>query len=134
MNNLAGTILNIQSSSEMSIIELAVNGDIFSAMVLETPFSASYLKVGNKVEIVFKETEVAIGKGLSGLVSIRNRFKGRIQSIEEHPLLTTIVLDYKGGAIASIISTKSAHRLNLKKTDEVEWLVKTNEVSLCPTI
>jgi molybdopterin-binding protein len=134
MNNLAGTIVNIQSSSDMSIIELAVNGDVFSAMVLETPFSASYLKEGKKVEIVFKETEVAIGKGLSGLVSIRNRFKGRIQNIEEHPLLTTIVLDYKGGLITSIISTKSVHRLNLKNTDEVEWLVKTNEVSLCPTI
>ena len=134
MNKLNGTIVNIQSSPEMSIVELAVSGDIFSAMVLETPISAAYLKVGNKVDIIFKETEVSIGRDLSGLISIRNRFKGRIQSIEEHPILSTIVLNYKAGVIASIITTKSVHRLDLKQGIEVEWLVKTNEVSLCPTI
>jgi molybdopterin-binding protein len=132
MNKLIGTITNIQSSSEMSIVEVDVSGDVFSATVLETPVSAAYLKVGNKVEIIFKETEVAIGKDLSGLISIRNRFKSRIQNIAEHSILSTIVLDYKVGPITSIISTKSAHRLNLKIGDEVEWLVKTNEVSLCP--
>lgn len=116
----------------MSIVEVDVSGDVFSATVLETPVSAAYLKVGNKVEIIFKETEVAIGKDLSGLISIRNRFKSRIQNIAEHSILSTIVLDYKVGPITSIISTKSAHRLNLKIGDEVEWLVKTNEVSLCP--
>jgi len=134
MNKLTGTITSIQSSSEMSIVEVDVSGDVFSATVLETPVSATYLKVGKKIEIIFKETEVAIGRDLTGLISIRNRFKSRIQNIVEHSILSTIVLDYRSGPITSIISTKSTHRLNLRIGDEVEWLVKTNEVSLCPIL
>ena len=37
----------------------------------------------------------------------------------------------KSKIIVSIISTRSAQKLGLVDGDEVEWLVKTNEVSLC---
>ncbi len=84
MNKLNGTIVNIQSSSEISIVAVDVSGDVFSALVLETPVSATYLKTGSKVEVIFKETEVSIAKDLSGLISLRNRFKARIKRIEKH--------------------------------------------------
>ena len=133
MNKLNGSIINVQSSPEISIVEVDVSGDVFSAIVLETPVSAVYLRSGNKVEVIFKETEVSIAKNLSGLISIRNKFQARIIKIQRHEILTTVVLAYKATEIASIISTKSAQRLDLKEGDNVEWLVKTNEVSLCPT-
>ena len=134
MNKLKGTIVGVQSSPEISMVEVDVSGDVFSAIVLENPASATYLKIGSKVEIVFKETEVSIAKNLSGLISIRNRFEATIKRVEKHEILTTIVLVYKMGEISSIISTKSVKRLDLKEGDQIEWLVKTNEVSLCPTI
>ena len=134
MNTLIGTIVSIQSSPEISIVEVDASGDIFSSIVLETPATAAYLRVGSKVEIIFKETEVAIAKDLSGLISLRNRFKARIQRLEKYELLTTVFLEYKTVTVSSIISSKSADRLDLKEGDQVEWLVKTNEVSLCPTI
>ena len=133
MNKLKGIIVSIQSSPELSIVEVDISGDIFSALVLETPASATYLKSGSKVEIIFKETEVSIAKELSGLISLRNRFNARIQRIEKYEILTTVFLGYKTNIISSIISTKSANRLDLQEGDDVEWLVKTNEVSLCPT-
>jgi molybdate transport system regulatory protein len=134
MNKLAGKIAGIQSSTAMSMVEVDAGGALFSALVLETPDTAAYLKPGSSVEVIFKETEVSIAKGLSGLISIRNRFYARIAQLEEHSILTTVRLAYKGMEIVSIISTSSARRLNLNINDEVEWLVKTNEVSLCPTI
>jgi molybdopterin-binding protein len=134
VNKLKGTIVGVQSSPEISMVEVDVSGDVFSAIVLENPASATYLKIGSKVEIVFKETEVSIAKNLSGLISIRNRFEATIKRVEKHEILTTIVLVYKMGEISSIISTKSVKRLDLKEGDQIEWLVKTNEVSLCPTI
>lgn len=134
MNKLIGTIINMQSSLEMSIVEVDVSGDVFSALVLETPTTAAYLKCGKRVEIVFKETEVSIAKDLAGMISLRNRFKARIKRIEQHTILTKIVLSYTLNDIISIISTASAQRMDLREGDEIEWLVKTNEVSLCPTI
>jgi molybdopterin-binding protein len=133
VNKLKGRIVNIDSSEAMSLVEVDVGGDIFSSIVLETPQSAPYLKCGNPIDILFKETEVSIAKNLSGQISIRNRIKSVIKKIECGEILAKITLDYKGRNIVSIITTKSAKRLELEIGETIDWLVKTNEVSLCHT-
>lgn len=130
MNKLLGTIVYIESSQAMSLVDIDIQGDIFSSIVLETPLTASYLKTGTTIFVLFKETEVSLGKHLEGLISIRNRFKGIVKTIEESSLLTKIVLQYKNTEIVSIISTRSVRKLKLRQGEEIEWLVKTNEVSL----
>ncbi len=130
MNKLTGIIIHIESSGHMSMVDIDVTGDSFSSIVLETPQSADYLRNGGKVSLIFKETEVSIAKNLSGQISLRNRFKGLIKTIEKSNLLTKIILDYKNNEVISIISTRCADRLELKQGQTVEWLVKTNEVSL----
>lgn len=131
MNKLVGKIVLIESSLHMSMVDIDVDGDIFSSIVLETPVSAPYLKKGSNVTLLFKETEVSIGKNLSGLISLRNRFKGEIRRIEKSDILSKVFINYKGKEIVSIISTRSTQKLGLIDGDLVEWLVKTNEVSLC---
>jgi molybdate transport system regulatory protein len=127
---LIGKIVLVESSPYMSMVDIDVDGDFFSSIVLETPSSASYLKQGTVVTLLFKETEVSIGKNLSGLISLRNRFKATIKRIEKSDILTKVFLNYKTREIISIISTRSAQKLGLIDGDDVEWLVKTNEVSL----
>ena len=113
------------------MVDIDVDGDIFSSIVLETPASADYLKKGNSVDLLFKETEVSIGKNLSGLISLRNRFKATVIRIERSEILAKIFLKYKDQEIVSIITSRSVQKLGLIDGDAVEWLVKTNEVSLC---
>ena len=131
MNKLIGKIVLIESTQHMSMVDIDVQGDVFSSIVLETPASASYLKQGNSVQMLFKETEVSIGKNLTGLISLRNRFKGTIRRIEKSEILSKVFLNYQSQEIVSIISTRSVQKLGLIDGDAVEWLVKTNEVSLC---
>ena len=131
MNKLIGKIVLIESSQHMSMVDIDVEGDIFSSIVLETPDRASYLKIGSSIVLLFKETEVSLAKNLSGLISLRNRFKARIKGIEKAEILSKIIFDYKGKELISIISTRSTQKLSLTEGDEIEWLVKTNEVSLC---
>jgi len=130
MNTLKGKITGIRSSKMISLITVDVDGDAFSSIVLEGDEGEVNYQEGDSVNIVFKETEVGIAKGLSGQISFRNRFAGKIQKIEKGDVLAKIVLDYKGHIIESIISTKSNEEMGLQCNDEVEWLVKTNEVSL----
>jgi molybdate transport system regulatory protein len=130
MNKLSGKIVRIESSEHMSLVDIDVSGDVFCSVVLETPQTASYLKAGTVITIIFKETEVSIAKNLSGQISMRNRFRGVIHSIESSDILAKIILNYKKTRITSIITSRSVDKLGLKKGDEVEWLVKTNEVSL----
>jgi len=130
MNKLTGIITFIKSSSHMSIVDISVEEDVFSSIVLETPKTALYLQLTKQISFLFKETEVSIAKNLSGQISLRNRFKGTVKEIEKSEILTKVTVDYKGQEIVSIISTRSAEGLGLKRSDEVEWLVKTNEISL----
>lgn len=130
MNKLIGKVVLVESSQHMSMVDIDVSGDVFSSIVLETPATVPYLKQGSEITLLFKETEVSIGKNLVGLISLRNRFKATIVGLEKSDILTKVFLDYKNKEIISIISTRSAQKLGLVDGDEVEWLVKTNEVSL----
>lgn len=130
MNKLKGKIVHIDYDQAIALVDVEVDKEIFSCVLLETPSSASYLRIGKDVFLLFKETEVSIGKNLTGLISLRNRIKSKIKSIKEGKILTKIILDFRGQEIISIISSRSRQRLDLKIGDEVEWLVKANEISL----
>ncbi len=130
MNQLRGNIQGIESTENMSLVDVSVAGDIFCAVLLETPAGVPYLKMGEEVTLLFKETEVSLGKNLSGLISLRNRFKSRIKRIEKGKILTKVTLDYRNQEITSIITTRSFQHLGLKEKEDVEWLVKTNEITI----
>ncbi len=130
MNRLRGKIAAIESSGQLSLVDVDVDGDTFTAIIVETPDSAGYLKLGGEILLLFKETEVSLAKNLSGLISLRNRIPALVQDILEGDLLSQVTLDYKGNRIVSIITHRSVRRLGLQTGDQVEGLVKANEMTL----
>ena len=130
MNKLRGRITHIESNDHVSLVDVEVSGDSFTATLLETPEDAAYLQVGNTVEVLFKETEVSLAKGLSGLISLRNRMNTTVKQVRGGVILSEVVLDYRGQQISSIITTRSILRMAIKAGDEVEAMVKANEVTL----
>ncbi len=130
MNRLLGTITAIECNDHLSLVEVAAGPHALTAMLLETPQQAPHLAVGNTVSVLFKETEVALAKNLSGEISLRNRMRGQVRAIQRGDILSEVVLDCAGYTLTSIITTRAAKRLDLKAGDEVEALVKANEVSL----
>jgi molybdate transport system regulatory protein len=130
MNRLEAKILRVQSSQHISLVSLEAQGDEFSCVVIETPETADYLEAGKRVHILFKETEVAIAKGLKGGISLRNRLAATIKTIHKGRVLTELVLDYKGLDIGAIVTSRSADELRLAVGDQVLGLVKANEVSI----
>ena len=132
MNKLPGHITFIQSSENISIVDVTAAEYIFSSIVLGTTHNTDYLREGTDVFILFKETEVSLGKNLSGLISLRNRMKSVVMHIEKGIILTKVTMDFQGTPITSIITTRSADRLLLAIGDDVEALVKANEITLMP--
>lgn len=114
----------------MSLVDVAVGDDIFTATLLETPVSADYLSVGHNVTLLFKETEVSLAKNLSGLISLRNRIAVTISNIEYGDILSAVGLNYAGQALTSVITTRAVHRLQLAVGDQIEALIKANEIVL----
>lgn len=54
----------------MSLVDVDVSGDILTATLLETPEDAPYLKVGNSVDVLFKETEVSLAVTARELIEL----------------------------------------------------------------
>ncbi len=130
MNRLPGIIVAIECNDHLSLVDVVVGQDTFTAMLLETPQHAPHLKVGNKVEVLFKETEVSLAKELSGKLSLRNIVRGTVRQIRCGDILCEVVLEREDQTLTSIITTRAVKRLELKEGDEVDALVKANEVSL----
>lgn len=130
MNKLTGNITRIQQSGAILLVDVDVDGHRFSALLIESATQPEWLQTGNAIELVFKETEVSIAKHLSGLISTRNRMQCTVLQIERGELLSKISLQFQKYAVVSAITTRSVDALELKVGDEVEALVKANEVSL----
>ncbi|MBV5315285.1 MAG: TOBE domain-containing protein [Prolixibacteraceae bacterium] len=130
MNKLTGTISKIQQSGAILLVDVDVDGHSFSAMLIESATQPEWLQTGNIIELVFKETEVSLAKNLSGIISMRNRMKCTVLHIEHGELLSKVSLKFQGYTITSAITTRSVNSLDLKIGDDVEALVKANEVSL----
>jgi molybdate transport system regulatory protein len=129
MNRLECQIIEIEVSGSMSLITLQLTKNLnLKAIVIETPETADYLVIGNRVNVLFKDTEVVIGTGESHSISLQNRIPGTISDIEHGTLLSRIHIETEVGAVQSVISSDSVSRLHLGKKMPVIAMVKLNEM------
>lgn len=130
MNKLRGLITAVESNDHVSLVDVEVEGDTFTATLLETPEDAPYLQAGKRVQLLFKETEVSLAKNLSGQISLRNRIAAQVIEVRGGVILSEVVMQYRGHRISSIITTRSIKRLEIKPGDQLEAMVKANELTL----
>lgn len=130
MNSVTAKISSIQTSGSLSLVSLEAGLNKLSAILIDTPETLPFLKVGNTVKAIFKETEVAIGLSKTDSLSMRNQLPGVIKEINESELLSKVVLQIETGDISSIITTKAVHSLDLKVGIDAVAFIKTNEIML----
>jgi molybdate transport system regulatory protein len=133
MNKLPAIITAIQQSGTILLVDAEVDGQGFSALLIESINRAEWLEVGKAVDLVFKETEVSLAKELQGKISMRNRMKCKVLKVDKGELLSMITLQFNNFTLVSAITTRSVNSLQLELGDEVDALVKANEVSLMKT-
>ena len=131
MNSLKGHIKEVQVNGSLSLVTVALSDQIlFKAIIIETPETASYLTAGHLVKVLFKETEVIIGKDIKHLISLQNQLRGVIKRIERGLLLSNILINTTVGDISSILTNNAVDQLGLEEELTVCAMVKTNEIML----
>ncbi len=130
MNIFKGAITSIRVSGSLSLAEINVNDILFKSIIIETPDTASWLKEGNEINVIFKETEVVIGKGPEHNVSMQNRIPGEILEIEKGALLSKLTISAAPGNIVAIITSGAVDQLQLHVGETVTAMIKTNEIML----
>lgn len=133
MNQLKGTITEIQSHEGLSLVKVkGPNNGIFTSLVMDDAESADWLQHGKPVVLYFKEIEVMIALDADVKVSTQNRLACKIQSMDTGVILCQLELLFGETIITSIITTNACKQLNLQENDAVTALIKTNEISVSP--
>lgn len=130
MNILKGKIAAIKTKGSLSLVKINVNDIFLNTIIIETPKTASYLKKGTPINVVFKETEVVIGKGTTKNLSLQNKVLGTILEIEKGDFLSKITIDSEVGKIVVIITTGAVKELQLNLNDKVTAMMQTTEIML----
>ncbi len=130
MNRLTGEIKSITTEGNLSMVGIGYEDITLKTVIIEKPGSVPYLKIGNKINVLFKETEVVIGLNIDRQVSLQNRVPCTIKKIDKGKLLSKLILNCYHDEIISIISTHAVDEMELKEGMQVTALVKTNEIML----
>jgi molybdate transport system regulatory protein len=132
MNRLPGEIAQVETHGSIALVDVTVGERRFTATLVGASDEVATWPAGMPVTLLFKETEVALAKNLSGLISMRNRLPATVTAIERGQLLTKVTLAVGGDTVVSIVTTRSSHALALAVGDAVEGLVKANEMTVMP--
>ena len=130
MNRIDVKITDINTSGGVILVDMEANSCPMSALLIDIADNPDWLKRGNTLKVVFKETEVSIAKNLSGNISLRNKLPCIVKEIERGKLLSVVVLDFKGKTIRAAITSRSVDFLELQPGNEVLALIKANELAL----
>lgn len=130
MNRLAARIASVEIHGSIALVDAAAFGQRFTAMLIGASAEVSSWQADMPVTLMFKEAEVSLAKNLAGQISLRNRLACTVTGVEQGKLMTRVTLDFHGHSIASIITTRSAHALQIAPGDQVEALIKANEMTV----
>ena len=127
MSQLVATIKKINSVDNLNIVEFDFNGLTLKMMSLDLNDD---VKIGKKVELSVKPTNISIAKNLIGEISLSNQIVATIQSLENGQLLTSVILKINDTLLESIITVDSSKRMNLQIGGNVTILIKASDLSI----
>lgn len=130
MNRLHGQIVAICNAEHLVLVDVAVGLDCLSVVLLASIDGEPLLRIGQQVDLCIKETDLVMAKDLQGCISLHNRLPVRVEEIHRGIILSEIELDYRGQVLRSVITSRSAERLDLRPGDCLEVLIKANEVAI----
>ena len=127
MSQLVATIKKINSVDNLNIVEFDFNGLTLKMMSLDLNDD---VKIGKKVELSVKPSNISIAKNLIGEISLSNQIVATIQSLENGQLLTSVILKINDTLLESIITVDSSKRMNLQIGEIVTILIKASNLSI----
>ncbi|WP_345981055.1 TOBE domain-containing protein [Sulfurimonas sp. HSL3-2] len=127
MNIINATITDIKKYEEISAVSFNANGVEISMVALELD---PELKIGTKVQLKAKATNIALAKGFNSQISIANQLEAVVEDVVNGEILCSVKLSVKETVIESIITQKSAVSMDIKTGDRLIALIKSNDISI----
>ncbi|KIM11959.1 MAG: hypothetical protein KU37_03680 [Sulfuricurvum sp. PC08-66] len=126
MNSLRATVDAVRTVDALSIVYASHSTMKLQSMLLDVDPT---VRIGASVELLFKENEVLLAS-IDSRLSARNAFVGRIVDAHIGILLASVTITAGDTTITSIVTRDAWEYLDLAIDQEVQWCIKSNEVSL----
>jgi molybdopterin-binding protein len=130
MNIVSGQVISVESYGDLSLIKVNALQSEVSCIIIKNPEFSAQLQPEAEVRLLFKETEVIIGKDQILPVSLPNQIDCQITDIKRGKLLSTFTLQCENDTIASIITSHALDKWHFKIGDRVIAMIKANEIML----
>ena len=127
MSKIVATVSKIINEDSLHIVEFKSHEQTLCMMSLDLNEN---VKVGVKVKLVVKPTHIALAKDFSGEVSFANRVDATISAIDSGVLLSSVKLNFFDTVLESIVTLKSAQKMNLQVGDKVTAFIQASELSI----
>ncbi len=128
MNKWQGIVKNNYRAGDLTLLDVKVYDQMIKTIVVDNPQASPYLKIGSKVNLLFKATEVILGLQNDAQFSVENRLLCQVTHIKKGQILDQITLSYKQSVFQSIISSNATVSMKLAVGKEVIAYIKINEI------
>lgn len=125
MSQMVATVKSIENLEQLNIVEFEFKGHVLKMMSLDLN---SNIRIGKKVLLSVKPTNIALAKDLAGEISFSNQMEATIQTLTHGKLLSSVGLTINNIVFESIITLSSAKRMNLRINDKVIMLIKASDL------
>ncbi|MEA2099130.1 MAG: transporter [Campylobacterota bacterium] len=127
MNRFVATVLSIESTQNLNIVEFSFFDEILTMMSLDLNPN---IKIGSSVELTLKATQITIAKNFNGMVSDSNQLSAQIKSLGNGQLLSSVELSVHNTTLESIITLKDSKKMNLQIDDDLTIFINPSELSI----
>jgi molybdopterin-binding protein len=130
MNILPVIIKNTQSAEGVMMALVETEGTLLQVMMIDSAGSKSWFLPGDHAEAIFKETEVFLGKGNQGGLSIHNQLLCEVMHFDKGTLVSIVILRFGHSKLYAAIETAFLDKLNLETGDHITAMIMSNNITL----
>ncbi len=130
MNTLPGEIYKVQTAEGITLVDICIDSDQFSSLIINSESTDAYIKEGNKVNMLFKETEISLKRYHDKLVKRQNKIIAEVTEIVNGKILSQVKLKYKTYDVTAIVLTRLVNELGLEEGRKAVLILRTQEILL----
>jgi molybdate transport system regulatory protein len=131
-NQISGTVELIEHGKVNAEVFIKLkSGYTLVSVITNTAVNNLDLKTGDDVVAIFKSSTVLITTDITLNISARNKFQGTVEYVNQGEINSELIIDIgNNDKIASVITSSSIHRLNIKEGTQVSAIIKASDVMI----
>lgn len=127
MTKVKGYIVGLEFTDTISQVKLSTELGDFYCVILENPDTVNYLRMGNEVNLIFKESDYTVFKEK---VYPFNTIEGNVRSIVKGEIFVKVVIKNKDYEFSALITNPEFESLNIQINQKLHFFVKPTSVIL----